>query len=276
VSSLQSQIEEAARSGVHNPIAILGATLAHTVGAGQLYEAVTDRALLSQRELHRTEEERWESGTEGVLGMIMTGLGLRSALKGSRGVSPGEGATAPEPIPDHPGMDQWVEEHDPSPRPIVSQGTQVPAAYGESGVAFTHYSRSGGWAFIEGPSGAGGHAWNAPGFDGVVFRSEGQFEMEIYDNKTFKSTKNISDASAITDNIETNLIDLEAKISDPAFNDVPRINDVRTAVSNARAAVQSGAPLPSNVRLVVRNFGGRSAGITAGLRNQGIDFEESN
>ena len=279
-TSLISRIKEAAREGIHNPLSVLSASILDTIGAGGLYEAITDRSLLSDRELNRTEEERWELGSSGVLGLIMTAFGVRAAKNYKPKML--DPLAEPEPVPtqrpqleDHPGMDQWTEGHDPSPQ-VVTRLNQVRCSIGEQGVAFDGYPHSRGWAFIDGPSGAGGHAWNRPGFDGVAFRFDGPFEMEIIDNKAFASTADISSASAITRNLQTNLTDLSVQIADPVYDSVPRIADVRSSVANARTALQNGTPLPPEIRLVVTNFGGRSQGISPALQLLGIIFRNSN
>ena len=95
VQSLISRMKEAAREGVHNPLSILSTSVLDAIGAGGFYEAITDRSLLSGRKLNRTEEERWESGSAGLLGLIMTAVGVRSAAKNYRARP-----TEPEPIKD--------------------------------------------------------------------------------------------------------------------------------------------------------------------------------
>ena len=273
-TSLISRIQEAAQEGIYNPASVLSASILDAIGAGQLYEAITDRSLLSGRELNRTEEERWESGSAGLLNLIMTVLGVRSAAKN---YSPRPLELVPDELllEDHPGMDLWTEGYDPSPQ-VVTQLNQARCTIGEQGIAFSGYPHNRGWAFLEGPSGAGGHAWNQPGFDGVAFRVSGPFEIEIIDNKAFASTRNVSSASAITRNLETNLGDLSAQIANPVYDVVPRIAEARSSIAAARTALQNGTPLPPEIRLIVTNFGGRSSGITAALEALGITFRESN
>jgi hypothetical protein len=170
-------------------------------------------------------------------------------------------------------MDLWTEGHDPSPQ-VVTRLRQARCSIGEQGVAFEGYPQRQGWAFIEGPSGAGGHNWNAPGFDGVAFRTRGPFELEIIDNKAFASQGNVSSSSALTRNLLKNLDDLSAQIADPVYNGVPQIAQVRNSVAATRAAVQNNTPLPQGVSLVVTNFGGQSSGITSTLQGLGITFRD--
>jgi hypothetical protein len=100
VSSLIERIREAARVGVRNPLLILGVAVLDTIGAGSFIQSITDRSLLSGRELNRTEEERWEAGSAGLLTLIMTVFGVRSAARKYRGRPPEPApdvATAPKP-----------------------------------------------------------------------------------------------------------------------------------------------------------------------------------
>jgi len=153
-------------------------------------------------------------------------------------------------------------------------GRQARAVGGEAGMGFTGYSMQQGWGFLTGPSGGAGHAWNAPGFDGVAFRTDGAFELHIVDNKSFARAGNVASASALTTNLEQNLDGLIATAGEARFNTVPRIDQVRASLRAARAAVASGAPLPPEVQLVVTNAGGRSTGITARLAGQGVVFRD--
>jgi hypothetical protein len=148
------------------------------------------------------------------------------------------------------------------------------AIAGEAGMAFAGYRAEDGWAFLTGPSGSMGHTWNAPGFDGVAFRVMGPFEMHILDNKSYARPGSIADASALTRNLLKNLDDLVNLAQQARFNNVPRIGEARSALQATRSAVASGRAIPSNVRLVVTNFGGRSTGITSGLAAQGVTFRD--
>jgi hypothetical protein len=105
------------------------------------------------------------------------------------------------------------EARTPQPGTYVNGGNEAKATYGESTMAFAHGER--GWAFLEGPSGKGGHAWNAPGFDGVAFRtaSDGTLEVRVLDNKAYAGTGNVHDASALTKNLPQNLTKLAGELS---------------------------------------------------------------
>lgn len=110
----------------------------------------------------------------------------------------------------------------------------------------------------------------------VAFRTTGALEIEIIDNKAFSSQGNVSSASALMRNLQTNLRDLGALIADPVYDVVPRIAQVRASIANARTAPQNDTPLPAEVRLVVTNFGGQSTGITAALQPLGIVLRDVN
>jgi uncharacterized protein YukE len=169
-----------------------------------------------------------------------------------------------------------LEEAD-TPQPGHPQpGGHGPRAIaGEQGMGF-HYSQEKGWAFLDGPSGtgAGGHPWNAGGPDGFAFRTEGDFEMHILDNKSVADAGNVSKASALTDTLADNVHQRLAQAMDPAMNDVPRINEVRKALADTETALRNGTPLPPEVHLVVTNEGGRASGVTQNLANQGIEFRD--
>jgi hypothetical protein len=156
----------------------------------------------------------------------------------------------------------------------VVTGRQARAVGGEAGMGFAGYRSEEGWAFLNGPGGSAGHSWNEPGFDGVAFKVTGDFEIHILDNKSFARPGNVSTATALTTNLLKNLNDLITTVSQPRFNDVPRIQQVRSSLAAARGAVAGGQALPSNVRLVVTNFGGRSTGVTARLAARGVTFRD--
>jgi hypothetical protein len=168
-----------------------------------------------------------------------------------------------------------IEEPTPQPGDPVSGGSGNRGHAGEQGMGF-YYSQEKGWAFLEGPSGGGGHASNARGFDGVAFRTDGPPEIQILDNKSLARDGNVSSASAITTNLKKNLDALAQRAADPALNDVPRIQEVRDSIAKAREALATGRPLPPDVHLVVTNSGGASTGVTAGLAGQGVEFRNLN
>lgn len=142
---------------------------------------------------------------------------------------------------------------------------------GELGMGFAYRAEEG-WGFLTGPGGSAGHRWNAPGFDGVAFRTQGPFEIHIVDNKSWARAGNVGSASALTDNLLKNLDDLISVAGSAQYDDVPRIAQVRTSLSTARAAVAGKATLPAEVQLVVTSHGGRSTGVTASLTARGVRF----
>jgi hypothetical protein len=66
------------------------------------------------------------------------------------------------------------------------------------------------------------------------------------------------------------LDDFIGTASPSRFDNVPRIQQVRSSLQAARATVAGGLALPNNVRLVFTYFGGRSTGITAPLIALGV------
>ena len=147
---------------------------------------------------------------------------------------------------------------------------------GEQGMGFAGYPAPT-WALIEGPSGAAGHGVTTRGFDAVAVRVEGNFEIHLVDNKSLARAGNVSSATALTRNLASNLDALITRVNGAAYNDFPQIAQVRTALTQARTALNTpGAQLPSNVRVIVTNFGGQSTGVTADLAARGVQFRNLN
>jgi Domain of unknown function (DUF4157) len=147
---------------------------------------------------------------------------------------------------------------------------------GEQGMAFAGYPQPE-WELIEGPSGAAGHGVTNRGFDAVAVRVQGTFEVHLVDNKSLARAGNVSGATALTKNLVSNLDGLITRVNGTAYNDFPQIQQVRTALAQARAALSTpGAQLPPTVRLLVTNYGGRSTGVTARLAAQGVQFRDLN
>ena len=166
------------------------------------------------------------------------------------------------------------------PRPAGTVFRQVPAhdrGYaGEQGMGFAGYP-SPTWALVEGPSGAAGHGVTTRGFDAVAVRVQGPFEIHLVDNKSLARAGNVSSATALTQNLSNNLDALITRVNGAQYNNFPRIAQVRTALAQARTALNTpGARLPASVQLIVTNVGGRSTGITAGLAARGVQFRDLN
>ena len=85
--SIYKRSVESVDAGGSNPLFIFGVALLDAIGVGALYEAITDRSLLTGLKLNQSEEDRWERGTSGLLNLLMTLVGVRSAVKG--GPTPG-------------------------------------------------------------------------------------------------------------------------------------------------------------------------------------------
>jgi hypothetical protein len=151
------------------------------------------------------------------------------------------------------------------------------ALAGELGMAFAGYRAEDGWGMLIGPGGSAGHRWNQPGFDGVAFSESGPLVIHIIDNKSYKGAGRVGrrGVTALTrPNLTRNLDDLIAHVGDPHFDNVPRIGEVRRALRQGRTALASGARLPSNVQLVITNYGGRASGVTRTLAAEGVVFRD--
>lgn len=140
---------------------------------------------------------------------------------------------------------------------------------GEQSMGFYWGER--GYFIVDGPSGAGGHAANASGFDGVAFNPN-TGHMVIYDNKAFARAGNVYSATAISDNLAKNLDTLRARVA--ARPDIPQQRTILTNISDARAALTpgTGASWPRNVQLAVSNASGQSTGVGGKLANGTIQF----
>lgn len=123
---------------------------------------------------------------------------------------------------------------------------------GEQSMGFYWGER--GYFLIDGPSGGGGHAANAAGFDGVAFNPL-TGHMVIYDNKAFARSGNVYSATAISENLAKNLDTMHARVS--ARPDIPQQSTILANLTAARAAVTpaSGADWPKNVQLAVSIHG---------------------
>jgi hypothetical protein len=179
-------------------------------------------------------------------------------------------------VPPPPGKTEIFDEKTGTWQKPPRGNYEAVATYGEQGMAFVGYRMSEGWLIIDGPSGAGGHPYNSPGFDGVAFRVvNGVFELRIVDNKAL-SNPVVRSASALTTNLSKNLADLENHVLSSRFADMPDIQKVRKAITAARTSVAQGLPLPADVTLEVTNFGGVAADVGKSLRDRGIRFRDLN
>jgi vacuolar-type H+-ATPase subunit H len=211
---------------------------------------------------------------------------VKGAAKEAEGLAPGASAAEKaEPLAKGQAADPVVDEivagikeaDSPQPGTQVGMGShEARATAGEATMGFAYGEK--GWQFLDGPSGAGGHPWNAAGLDGVAFRAgaDGKLEVEILDNKAFSGTRNVSDVSAMTKNLPTNLTDLAREVAKPHYDGVPRIGDLRDTINAARDAAVAKQPLPPNVSLNVTTFAGRSGGVTSKLAGEGVRFKGTN
>jgi hypothetical protein len=146
--------------------------------------------------------------------------------------------------------------------------------FGEQGSGFVLGSQ--GYFLVEGPSGDGGHAANAAGFDGVAFNPTTN-DLICYDNKCFAAVGNVGSATAIdpAKNLANNLDALIARLT--ASRDIPRRFQMIDLLRRTRLSLTTaGVSPPPNVRIAVTNYGGNSRGITQALRNRGLTFIDMN
>lgn len=129
------------------------------------------------------------------------------------------------------------------------------------------------WGFflVDGPSGTGGHAWNAPGFDGVAYNPTTGCLL-IYDNKTFQRGGNVASATAIdpAKNLGRNLDRLRESIQ--MIGVLPHKAHIHRLVEQTSWALKHGSPWPLTVHIAVTNAYGKSTGVTKRLENLGVKF----
>jgi hypothetical protein len=146
-------------------------------------------------------------------------------------------------------------------------GTGPRGHAGEQSMGFYWGER--GYFLVEGPSGAGGHPANAPGFDGVAYNpSTGH--LVIYDNKAFARGGNVYDASAISKNFARNLGTLIGRVQN--LSDMPQQQQILNKLTAARASLDSPTPWPEDVQVAVSNASGQSSGVGGKLANGRISF----
>jgi hypothetical protein len=141
--------------------------------------------------------------------------------------------------------------------------------YGEQGAGF--FLGTEGYFFIDGPSGAGGHAANAGGFDGAAYNPRTD-HLILLDNKAFGSNGNVRSATAIDPavNLRQNLDALitQAQI----IPGLPHRARILALLVQTRSALAGTGAIPPNVQIAVSNFGGNSRGASASLAGRGISF----
>ncbi|HTV75092.1 MAG TPA: hypothetical protein VME66_15480 [Candidatus Acidoferrales bacterium] len=81
--SLVTRAKEAIDAGVYDPAVVIFVALMDAIGLSSVIEAFTNRSIISGKDLGRSEEERYESGTSGLIQMIMLALGVREFGKGT-------------------------------------------------------------------------------------------------------------------------------------------------------------------------------------------------
>ena len=142
--------------------------------------------------------------------------------------------------------------------------------FGEQGAGF--YLGAQGYYFVDGPSGAGGHAANAGGFDGIAYNPK-TGDLIIYDNKTYARAGNVASGTAIDPKVHLvqNLDALIARVQ--TMNDLPDQATILGKLKSTRASISGGTVSPpQGVRIAISNFGGKSGGVSGPLGGRGITF----
>lgn len=148
-----------------------------------------------------------------------------------------------------------------------SAGTGPRGYGGEQSMGFYWGERD--YFLVEGPSGASGHAANAPGFDGVAY-NPATGHLVIYDNKAFAQSGNVYSATAINENFAKNLDKLIGRVQ--TMSDIPHQPQILDKLTTARAALTTPTAWPENVQVAVSNAGGQSAGTGGTLAGDRISF----
>lgn len=144
-------------------------------------------------------------------------------------------------------------------------------SFEEQHVGFARYTQSDRWIYIEGPSGAGGHALTSKGIDGIAYNLETD-QLEIVEQKGIARARKVGlndDPTAVTVNLQKNLDDAIERLRrmGPLDSDmaVPRRATVLHRLRQLRAALDGHAPVPARTRIVITSA--QAKGITRGLAN---------
>lgn len=156
---------------------------------------------------------------------------------------------------------EWFEQD----RPMTP--AHAGGAMGELDAAFALGQR--GFSVIIGPGGPGGHRLTASGFDIVAF-NPATSELWIVDNKASGGTSTVQGASALTTNLQQNLVDAIRQVR--SAQNFPHKTAVVQRLEAALSAVRAGQPLPTNVSRYITNAGGYHSGISRRLQQQGVRF----
>ena len=147
-------------------------------------------------------------------------------------------------------------------------------AFEEQHVGFARYRFEEGWVYIEGPSGAGGHALTAPGFDGVAYNTH-TGELELVEQKGISRTRPVElkdKPTAVTKKLVKNLDDVIAKVA--KMTDLPDQRKILSLLKKTRDALDGKGTVPDRVRIRITSE--RGTRITKGLRDywkkRGVDL----
>lgn len=157
----------------------------------------------------------------------------------------------------------------PPPTPPPGARTRNDGTRGEQDAGFL--LGDAGYFIVDGPSGAGGHAANAHGPDGVAY-SPLVDDLIVYDVKYYLSApRNAGKATGITINLDTGWFDaLIAKVRQ--IPDMPAQAKVLSRLQAARNALAAGSAWPTGVRVAVAKTSGNVQGISPGLAAMGISY----
>jgi hypothetical protein len=259
VNNLMNRYKEASATDVGNPASIFSTAVLDTLGLSEVEEAITDKSLLTGRKLNRSPGQRIGAGLTGAFQFGLTLFGIRG--KPSVGMEEPNVPRPSEPTP----VDPWELAAPEGPTP--TSPAHAGGAMGEADAAFV-LGRSG-MEVVTGPAGPAGHGLTECGFDCIAFRPAND-EVWIIDNKAIGAARRVQEATAITDNLSTNLRNSIQEIE--ALQDFPKKDVVLQKLRDTLTAVQAGSPLPSGVRLVVTNAGGYATGIGRALASKGVEF----
>ncbi|MDH3764451.1 MAG: hypothetical protein OER82_01405 [Nitrosopumilus sp.] len=144
---------------------------------------------------------------------------------------------------------------------------------GEQNVAFTAYKFQDGWAAIRGPSGTAGHRVTASGEDGLFYNVRTR-ELHIVDNKSLKRAAKVYSATAIdpSKNLLNNLNEMIKFVQSKSIAELPYRQRVLSLLRKTKSSIIEGRDLPTRVKLIVANAGGRAKNASPRLKRLGIEF----
>jgi hypothetical protein len=132
-----------------------------------------------------------------------------------------------------------------------------------------------GYFVVEGPSGAGGHAANAPRPDGVAYNPQTR-DMIIYDVKYYLRAKNVNvgKSTALVENLDPTYFDglIQAVRARP---DIPEQQEIISRLQFCKAGLATRS-WPAHTRVAIVRTSGQAAGITSNLASKNVVFIDLN